>query len=445
MMDQITNDELNQGERILRDEVLDDAPQLEADPSRISEMIDEVARIGKDPAGGVTRLAYSSEERRAHELVARWFENAGCEVSHDAAGNTFAKNQSCSNATLPAIAVGSHLDSVPRGGSFDGVVGVVASVELMRMLQESERTTHHPVLGVVFAAEEGARFHEPSIGSKFVTGALAEGDLRRIRDSDGVTLREAMASVNLSPEDALASSWDDQDVALFLELHVEQGSILAGAGDEVGLVDSISGSTRLRITITGRANHSGSTPMTARADALAGGAEVVLALETLAGSPSYRGLRATVGYVDVLPNSVTTIPGQIAMIVDIRDTDSDRQRIAAVDLTGRAKWICDRRGLSLETEIIADNSPIVLPMWVRQQIRAACQERGVSHRFLSSGATHDAQIVSRVAPSGLIFVPSRDGLSHVPEEWTSPIEIARGVDVLFSSVSRLDELLASFD
>lgn len=184
--------------------------------------------------------------------------------------------------------------------------------------------------------------------------------------------------------------------------------------------------------------------METRADAFMGAAEIGLALESLAGSASYRGLRATVGNVEVLPNSTTTIPGLTTMIVDIRDTDSDRQRMAAVDVIGRARRICDRRGLSIEVEVIADNSPVVLPMWVREQVRSVCKERGISHRFLSSGASHDAQVVSRIAPAGLIFVPSRDGLSHVPEEWTSPSDIARGTDILFSSVLQIDELLASF-
>lgn len=442
-MDQIAGHETATNDEAEHVGVLAEPLHVEAATPRISEMIDAIAGIGEDPAGGITRLAYSLEERRAHELVAEWLQELDCEITRDGVGNTFALRKG-RQPSLPVIAVGSHLDSVPRGGRFDGVAGVVASVEMMRMFQEWGGMTEHSLIAVIFAAEEGARFREPSIGSKLLTGAITETDLERIKDKDGVTLRDAMRSVGLFPEDLPASRWDHDDVALFLELHVEQGGLLEGEGHQVGLADSISGSTRLRVTVTGRANHSGATPMETRADALMGAAEIGLALESLAGSPSYRGLRATVGNVEVLPNSTTTIPGLTTMIVDIRDTDSDRQRTAAVDVIGRARRICDRRGLSIEVELIADNSPVVLPMWVREQVRSVCEERGISHRFLSSGASHDAQVVSRIAPAGLIFVPSRDGLSHVPEEWTSPSDIARGTDVLFSSVLRIDELLASF-
>lgn len=441
-MDQLTSDEVVGQENGQLSDI--DVPRdVEAEASRISNMIDSVALIGKDASGGVTRLAYTPEERQAHELVAGWFEELGCEVVRDGAGNTLVR-KSGRDRSLPAIAVGSHLDSVPHGGRFDGVAGVVAVVEVMRMLQESGRATDHALLGVVFAAEEGARFREPSLGSKFATGSLVEDDLKRLRDSDGITLADAMKSVDLAPETALASKWSDKDIALFLELHVEQGAVLDAGGYQIGVADSISGSTRLRITVRGRANHSGATPMSLRADALMGGAEIALALENLSTLPSYRGLRATAGTLNVLPNTPTTIPGEMTMIIDIRDTDNDRQRMAAIDLIGRAKWICDRRGLTVESEVIADNSPIVLPMWVREQIRTVCEKRNLSQRFLSSGASHDAQVVSRLAPAGLIFVPSRDGLSHVAEEWTSPTEIARGTEVLFSSVLRMDQLLTSF-
>ena len=414
-----------------------------ADISRVSKMIDALAEIGRDPAGGITRLAYMENERQAHELAAGWFKGLGLDVTTDAAGNTLAHRKG-KDPSLPALLFGSHLDSVPQGGRFDGTAGVVASIELIRMLQECDAYTHHPLTCVIFAAEEGARFREPCIGSRLLTGALPEGSLQLICDGDGVTLADAMVSVGLSPEDAIGAAWDPKDIALFLELHTEQGMVLEAEDRQIGLVDSVSGSTRLRLTITGVANHSGATPMDQRSDAYLGGAEISLALESLANAPTYRGLRGTVGYVDVQPNNATTIPGRLVMIIDVRDTDSNRQRTAAVEVIDRAKWICDRRRLGLEAEVVADNSPIVLPMWVREQIRCACEERGASHKVLASGASHDAQVVSRIAPAGMIFVPSREGLSHVPGEWTSPADIARGAEVLFSSIIRLDELLASF-
>jgi allantoate deiminase len=427
-------------EKSLSDEMTLD---VEADISHISKMIDAMAEIGRDPAGGITRLAYMEEERQAHDLAAGWFQSLGLDITTDAAGNTLAHKKG-QDPSLPALVFGSHLDSVPHGGRFDGTAGVVVSIELIRMLQECDAYTDHSLTSVIFAAEEGARFREPCIGSKLFTGALPEGSLQLIRDGNGVSVAEAMSSIGLSPEDAIGAAWDPNDIALFLELHTEQGTTLEAESRQIGLVDSVSGSTRLRMTITGVANHSGATPMDQRSDAYLGGAEISLALENLANAPTYRGLRGTVGYVDVQPNNATTIPGRLVMIIDIRDTDSNRQRTAAVEVIDRAKWICDRRRLDVEVEVVSDNSPIVLPMWVREQIRLACEERGASHKVLASGASHDAQVVSRVAPTGMIFVPSRGGLSHVPGEWTSPAEIALGAEVLFSSIMRLDRLLVSF-
>lgn len=213
-------------------------------------------------------------------------------------------------------------------------------------------------------------------------------------------------------------------------------------GVSIGLVDIVSGSTRLQLSVTGEANHSGATPMTRRADALMGAAEVALALERLATDASHRGLRATVGRMDVWPNSTTTIPGRVLLTIDIRDVDADRQRRAAVDAVEHARWTCERRGLRLDWSVMADTSPTVLSMWVRQKIQDVCEEAGVSHRVLTSGASHDAQIIASVAPSAIVFVPSRAGLSHVPQEWTSAADIATGVEVLKHSVLRFDSFLA---
>jgi hydantoinase/carbamoylase family amidase len=403
-------------------------------------MVDAVAEIGGDPSGGISRLGYTLEERKTHALVAGWYRDVGLEVWEDSVGNTLAKRAG-TDPELPAIAVGSHLDSVPNGGRFDGIAGAIGTVELMRLLADMGVETAHPILGVAFASEEGARFGEPCIGSKFVVGSLGEADLSRIRDAQGMTLEEAMASAGLSPLRLAEARWSARDVALFLELHVEQGGILEADGRQIGLVDVVSGSTRIRLVLRGKANHSGATPMSGRADAFVGAAELALAVESLASDPSYRGLRATVGRVDVWPNTMTTIPGRVTMTVDIRDTDSDRQRRAAAEIMERARWICGRRRLDFSSRVIADTSPTVLAMWVRERLKQTCESLGLTHRFMTSGASHDAQVVSRLVATGMVFVPSKGGLSHVPEEWSSAADIARGVDVLVGSVLEFDQFL----
>jgi allantoate deiminase len=414
-----------------------------ANPSRIADDLRTIGQIGALPSGGVTRPGFTPLERQAHELVGGWLRDLGLEVRGDAIGNTIAERRG--RRPGPFIGFGSHLDSVPQGGRFDGIVGVVGAVETIRLLNEAGLTTEHPLRVVLFAGEEGARFGEPCIGSKAIAGAWDGRDLGRIRDAEGISLHEALEGLGLDPGRVAEAHWRPGEVAAFLELHIEQARVLEAEGRQVGLVDVVSGSTRLRVEIRGRADHSGGTPMGLRSDALMAAAEVALMIESLATDPRHRGTRATVGRLDVSPNSITTIPGRVSMVVDVRDVDSDRQRSAASDAVQRAHWICDRRGVGLEVEVMADTSPAVLSMWLRELSGAVCRDLDVSYRVMSSGAGHDAAILARLLPAAMVFVPSRDGLSHVPEEWTSAADIARGVDVLFGTVLKLDRFLAEQD
>jgi allantoate deiminase len=413
---------------------------MTADASRISEMISKISAIGVDPAGGISRLAFSPEEREAHRLVAGWVEDLLLRVVEDAAGNTLIRRPG-RDPRRPAIAFGSHLDSVPRGGRFDGVAGVVAMVELMTLLEEGEVTTEHPLLGVAFAGEEGARFGEPCIGSKAVAGLWEGRDLGSVVDAGGTTLAQAMTAVGLEPTRVPEARWPPGTIRGYFELHIEQARTLEQEGRQVGLPDVVSGSTRLQFVLTGRADHSGGTPMLERADALMAASEVILAVEALVTDPYHRGTRGTVGRVDVEPNSLTTIPGRVTMTVDIRDLDGDRQRRTAETLVETALEISRRRRVQLGVHLLADTSPSVLSVWLRGVLREVCTRLGVSHRVMTSGASHDAQILARIAPAAMVLVPSRDGLSHVPQEWSSVADIARGVEVLRDSILEVDRQL----
>jgi allantoate deiminase len=415
-----------------------------ADATRIGAMLADIARIGADPRGGVSRLAFTAEERAAHDLVGGWLRDLGLSVRVDAIGNTIAERAG-SVPGAPAIGIGSHLDSVYQGGRFDGIVGVVGAVEMARLFVETPVATRHPLRIVAFAGEEGARFGEPTIGSKAVTGHLANRDLGAMRDANGVSLAEALRAINFDPRAVGQARWKPAEWAAFLEMHIEQARVLEQTDTPIGLVDIVSGSTRLRLELTGRADHSGGTPMDFRADALAAAAEVVLAAESLAREPRNRGARLTVGRLDVHPNSITTIPGRVRFTIDVRDVDSDRQRQLALEIIRRTRALADRRGIAVESELIADTSPVVLPMWIREQSSKTCEELGIRYRVMTSGAGHDSQVVNAIVPAGMVFVPSKDGLSHVPGEWTSASDVARGVEVLFHLTSRLDTMLASLE
>lgn len=416
-------------------------PVSRADAARVAAWLEDFARLSEPGSSeGVTRLAYTALERKAHDVFAGAMREFGCTVWTDQAGNTIAERQG-REAGLPALATGSHLDTVPHAGRFDGIAGVVAAMETARIYSENGIRHAHPMRFVAFAAEEGARFGQACTGSRIVSGLTRPDDLYGKRDADGVSLAEAMRSIGLDPSAVAEARWSPDEWAAFVELHVEQGAVLESSGVPVGVVDLISGSTRMLLKVTGRASHTGGTPMHLRADALAAAAEIVLLIESIAGDFRHRGTRATVGRLDAAPGSITTIPGQARLYVDIRDVDSDRQRATAGEIIARAETLCARRGVRLSSRLLADTSPAVLPAWLREVVAGTCAELDVPHRIMPSGASHDAQMINNVIPSGMIFVPSRDGISHSPEEWSSADDLATGIDVLAASLLALDRLL----
>lgn len=407
--------------------------EAHADPARLERMLEELASITASPGEpGVTRLAYTAEERRAHALVGRWLGDLGLRVWTDAAGNTLAELGG--GPGLSVIGTGSHLDSVERAGRFDGIAGVVAAVEAARLISVRPGGLRHGLRVVLFAGEEGARFGHPCLGSSAVAGQLTDQGLA-LTDREGVALGEAMRSVGLDPGRVGAARWNPSEWAGFLELHVEQGNVLENTGNAVGVVDDVSGSSRFELTVRGRAGHSGGTPMDLRADALTTAAEIVLAVEAAAGT---LGTRCTVGRLTVAPGGITTVPGVVRFTVDVRDVDPARLREVSERIRARAAEVCEARGTALGVVPLAETAPVHLPPGPRETLLRACRAAGVRHRVMPSGASHDAQVISTVAPAGILFVPSRDGISHAPEEWTSVEDLAVGTDVLVQALLELD-------
>lgn len=413
-----------------------------ADAERIQGMLDAIAETGDDGAGGITRLCYTESERAAHRLVAGWWSELGAIVRVDAAGNTTGELAG-RRSDLAAVGMGSHLDSVVNGGRFDGVAGVVAATEVLRIIA-SAGGLDRPLRCVAFAAEEGARFGQACLGSRIASGQTSRADLDRMRDRGGQSVSEAMRSVGLDPEGIEQARWKAEEWLAFVEMHIEQGSVLERENVELGLVDLVSGSTRLRLEVIGKSSHSGGTPMRSRSDALAAAAEIILASEDIALDPRHRGTRVTVGRLDVEPGEITTIPGTARMYVDVRDIDSDRQRQTARLIAQRARSVCDRRGARCVVHVLADTSPVVLPAWLRDIVADACRQLGASYRVLDSGASHDAQTVNRSVPACMVFVPSRAGLSHIPDEWTSVGDLARGIDACARAIWMLDERMRTW-
>lgn len=391
-----------------------------------------------EPGHGVTRLAYSSLEREAHQIFARHLESLGLSVWTDAAGNTIGELAPSVASQVAAIGTGSHLDSVPAGGRFDGIAGVVAAMEVATVATRDRIARRRPWRFVAFAAEEGARFGQACNGSRMVAGLATAENAGALRDANGVSMYSAMQAVGLSPDGLDSARWDPSDWLAFVELHVEQGGVLEEGGFDIGVVDSVSGSTRVLATVTGEASHTGGTPMRLRKDALVTAAECVLTCDAIARDADHRGTRVTVGRMLVEPGSVTTIPGRVIFTVDVRDTDGERQRRTANVLTAEFRRIARRKGTETATELIGDTPPVVLSEDIASQISAAAEATGVRYRVMPSGASHDSQQVNHVIPAGMVFVPSRGGLSHVPGEFTTAAQIAAGTDVLLETMLRLD-------
>lgn len=402
------------------------------------QLIDRFARIS-DPAcpEGVDRPGYSQLERDAHALFAEFMRGRGLSVRTDAVGNTIAELP----GTEPgrgAIGTGSHLDSVHRAGRFDGIAGVVTAMLIAdRAVVEGLRPCH-PWRFVVFATEEGARFGQACIGSRFAAGKPVDPGLV---DASGITLADAMTAVGLRPADAESARWSATDWSAFIELHIEQGPALAAAGLDLGVVDRISGSSRFEVTFDGVASHSGGTPMGLRADALTGASEFVLACEAYPAEDAGReGLRVTVGKLGVEPGGITTIPGRCVLSVDVRDTESERMAAAARDLERTAIGIAERRGLGASVRSLAQTAPAGLSPRVVDALSAAAADAGASHRIMASGASHDTQNIADVTDVGMLFVPSLNGgVSHSPDELSEGETLEKGVDVVYRAMLGLDQ------
>ncbi len=399
-------------------------------------LIDRFAQIS-DPScpEGVARPGYSRLECDAHAVFADFMRERGLSVRTDAVGNTIAELPG-TQPGLGAIGTGSHLDSVHRAGRFDGIAGVVTAMLIAERAVTEGLTPRRPWRFVVFATEEGARFGQACIGSRFVAGR----PVGELVDAAGSTLAEAMTSVGLDPAGADSARWSPEQWSAFIELHIEQGPALAAAGVDVGVVDRISGSSRFEVAFDGVASHSGGTPMGLRADALTGAAEFILACEAYpTGAAGREGLRVTVGKLGVEPGGITTIPGRVVLSVDVRDTEAERMASATRALERAAIEIAERRGLGISVRPLAHTAPAGLSTRVVDALSAAAAEVGVSSRVMASGASHDTQNVASITDAGMLFVPSLNGgVSHSPDELSEGHALERGVDVVYRAMMELD-------
>jgi hydantoinase/carbamoylase family amidase len=389
----------------------------------VAASLDELARIGATDDGGVTRTAWSPELFRAYDLVGAWLRDLGLEVEIDAAGNLLGRWDAGAGAP---VLVGSHLDTVPSGGRFDGALGVVAAVHAVRLLKEEGFEPGRPLWVVAFMDEEGTRFDAALFGSRAFTGEDVTQLGDRV-DAAGTTLREAMAAAGYDLA-AAGAARRIADVGAYLELHIEQGPVLESEGVEIGVVTSIVGLRGYRVRLEGAANHAGTTPMALRRDALAGAARIALALRDEARARD--GVTANVGRIAVEPGGANVVPGVAEFTIDVRaPTAAGIAELERLVEETVARIAADE-GLRAQVEPTFALDPLELDPQLVDAVERAAVAEGASVLRMPSGAGHDAMLMGRHVPAAMIFVPSRAGVSHSPDEHSSPEQVELGMRVL---------------
>ena len=403
------------------------------DGERLWRRLQELGEIGRLESGGVARFSFTDEERAAKDLVASYMKEAGLAVREDAAGNLIGRREG-RDPDAPVVLVGSHIDSVNGGGDFDGPLGVLAGVEALHTMNERGVELERPVEVVAFTDEEGARFSFGMIGSRAVAGKLDADDLRH-EDADGVSIAEAMRARGFDPERVREAARPEGSVAAYVELHIEQGRVLENEGLPVGVVTGIAGPVWARVSLTGETGHAGTTPMGLRRDALAAAAGVMGIIEEEAARTGTS--VGTVGQIEAKPGGVNIIPGQVEFTLDLRDIDEKARDGVEERIRDRALETCERRGVGMEVEELQRMPPVPCSEVVRGAVGRACEEVSVHPFALPSGAGHDGMHLAELCPIGMIFIRSRDGISHNPEEWSSREDCEAGLNVLYHTVLKL--------
>ena len=406
-----------------------DKPAVNGD--RIQQHVTALSKYGANPEGGVSRVAFSDADIAGRKYVAGLMQEAGLTIRTDAAGNIIGRREG-SNAKLPLILIGSHTDSVPGGGNYDGDVGVIGAIEVAQTLQEHGVRLKHPLEVVIFADEEGG-----TVGSFAMIGRL-QPDALDLTTHSGKTIRDGIRAVGGDPDRLAEAVRKPGDLTAYVELHIEQGAILDESDIDIGVVEGIVGIRWWDVTVEGIANHAGTTPMNRRRDALLSAAEFALAVNRVATSMPGRQV-ATVGRIRAEPGAPNVIPGKVVLSLEIRDLDAAKMTTVYDAIHAEADKIAQARQTPFTfTQLKVSSEPAPTDPRLQRIISKAASSLNLSTKLMPSGAGHDAQEISHIAPTGMIFVPSVGGISHAPKEFTSQQDMANGANVLLQTVLAID-------
>lgn len=404
---------------------------------RIKYHLEQIAQFTATPGQGTTRLSYSEQDRQTRIYLKEQMQSIGLTVREDAIGNIFGRLNGVKD-DLPTVMIGSHFDSVPNGGMFDGPAGVVMGLEIATLFHLQKLTPYYPLEIVALVEEEGTSFGSGLLASRTIAGHITSDMLQKLTDSQGISAAEKMARAGFDANNVASAIRAPSSIKAFIELHIEQGPVLEQTGDDIGIVDVIVGICQLIVTVKGKAGHAGTTPMNMRSDALVATASIVSQINLLALKMNDQCV-ATVGKLQVYPNGANVIPDKVIFSVDIRAKHNETLQHLVKQIK---QTITQQASENIECEI--DTPIFIQPVELDHNISIQLQENsrrlGFSYRTMVSGAGHDAMIFAEIAPVGLVFVPSKNGLSHHPDEWTDYHQIQKGVEVIFETVKQLTKV-----
>lgn len=402
---------------------------IKASAENIKNWLEELNSFNSTPEFGTTRVLFTEPEVKARNYVKDEMKKLGLAVHEDAVGNIFGVLVGDEPELLP-VWTGSHIDTVLNAGMFDGMSGVAAGLEAVRMIRQTGKRLKRSLAVVVYTSEEPTRFKLGCLGSRALAGHLDVAQAQKLYDDEGNTLYDVLQKLGFPVADFADVAVAKGQVYGAVELHIDQNGVLEKAGKQIGVVKAICAPSVFDVEVTGKQSHAGGTSMTERCDAFAAACEIALALEQLAQQSPGEYTTATVGRVEVIPNAVNVIPGRVKFSIDIRDADFDCKNILIARLYQEITAVEQRRGVVFKVTEYNNDRPIRCAEPIRQKIEAACQKNNLKFMSTISGAFHDSLFVGEFAPVAMIFVPSRAGISHSPDEWTDFADIAAGTDVL---------------
>jgi len=411
--------------------------KLEVDRQRLISEIEALASISDAEPPAVTRIVFTPTDLKARTWLKARCEEAGLAVRQDPIGNTFVR-WTGSDPALPPVGTGSHIDAIPNAGKYDGVVGVLGGLEAIRALQQSGFRPRHSIELLVFTSEEPTRFGIGCLGSRMLSGTLSADAARQFHDSEGASLDDVRERAGIRG-DLESVKLPSGYYSAFVELHIEQGPRLEGQGIPLGVVTSIAAPASLRISIEGSGGHAGGVLMPDRRDALCAAAELILAIENAARTSGAIDTVATVGICEVFPGAVNSIPSRVRLSADIRDTDLERRDDVMQQIETASQAISAKRQVQIHTEVLNADAPANCAPAVVEALTESCEKHHLEFVPIVSRAYHDSLFMSRIAPTGMLFIPCRNGYSHRPDEYASPEDIARGTLVLAETLAALSQ------